>query len=146
MGGAIFTGTGTLILNYSKFKDNRAQSSFADNSYCGGAISNYEGTAYFKDCEFTANRADSGGAIFNTGNLTIKNSIFTENTANSGLEDTAFDGGAISNYGNSSIYDSSFTDNYADFGGAISNWANSTVNVSGSVFRRNGAYMNGDAF
>ena len=99
-----------------------------------------------KNCEFTANRADSGGAISNMGNLTIKNSIFTENTANSGLEDIAFDGGAISNYGNSSIYDSSFTDNYADLGGAISNWANSTVNVSGSIFRRNGAYMNGDAF
>ena len=72
-GGAIFTGAGTLILNSSKFTNNRAQSSYNDTTYCGGAISNYEGTAYIKNCEFTSNLADSGGAISNMGNLTIKN-------------------------------------------------------------------------
>ena len=135
-----------VILNSSKFTNNTAQSSYNDTTYCGGAISNYEGTTSMNNCEFTGNLADSGGAISNMGNLTIKNTIFTENTATSGLDDLAFDGGAISNYGNSSIYESTFTDNYADLGGAISNWANSTVNVSGSTFKRNGAYMNGDVF
>ncbi len=145
-GGAIFTGAGALIINSSKFTNNTAKSSYNDTTYCGGAISNYEGTTSMRNCEFTGNLADSGAAISNMGYLIVKNSIFVENTATSGLDDLAFDGGAISNYGNSSVYDSNFTDNYADLGGAISNWANSTVNVSGSVFRRNGANMNGDVF
>lgn len=145
-GGAIFTGAGTLILNLSKFINNMAQSSYKDTTYCGGAISNYEGTTAMNNCEFSSNAADSGGAISNMGNLTIKNTIFTENIASSDLDDLNFDGGAISNYGNSSIYESIFTDNYADLGGTISNWDNSTVNVSGSTFKRNGAYMNGDVF
>ena len=146
LGGAIFTGAGTLIINSSKFTNNIAQSAYNDKPYYGGAISTYDGTTAVRNCEFTGNLADSGAAISNMGNLIIKNTIFTENTATSGSDDLAYDGGVISNYGNSSIYDSTFTDNYADMGGAISNWGNSTVNVSGSIFKRNGAYMNGDAF
>ena len=145
-GGAICTFEGTLVINSSKFAHNIAQSAYNENPYLGGAIATYDGITALRNCEFTGNLADSGAAISNMGNLIIKNSIFTENTATSGLDDLAYDGGVISNYGNSSIYDSTFTDNYADMGGAISNWANSTVNVSGSIFRRNGAYMNGDAF
>lgn len=145
-GGAIYTGEGTLILNSCKFTGNTAQSSDINTTYYGGAISIDGDTVALRNCEFTSNVADSGGAISNSGYLIIKNSNFTENTATSGLDDLAFDGGAISNYGNSSIYDSTFTDNIADMGGAISNWGNSTVNVSGSIFKRNGANVNGDAF
>ena len=145
-GGAICTFEGTLVINSSKFAHNIAQSAYNENPYLGGAIATYDGITALRNCEFTGNLADSGAAISNMGNLIIKNSIFTENTATSGLDDLAYDGGVISNYGNSSIYDSTFTDNYADMGGAISNWGNSTVNVSGSIFKRNSAYMNGDAF
>jgi predicted outer membrane repeat protein len=58
--------------------------------------------------------ADEGGTIYNSGNLTVTDCNFVNNSATSG--------GAIRNYGNSIVTNSNFTHNAAsDRGGAISN-------------------------
>ena len=54
----------------------------------GGAVLIEEGaTATFQGCDFTENRAtgsNQGGAIFNRGSLTIRNSTLEGNTAQGG--------------------------------------------------------------
>jgi hypothetical protein len=78
---------------------------------------------------------ESGGAIYNYGNVSVTNSILTSNTA------TNY-GGAIYNYGNVSVTDTSFTGNTASLGGAINNRFGS-VSVSGSAISGNTAYYMG---
>ncbi len=77
-----------------------------------------------------------GGAIFNYGNLTINNSIFTNNTVNYG-------GGAIFNHGILTANNSTFIDNTADgyngaTGGAIYNEAG-ILNLNNCTFKYNNA-------
>ncbi len=78
-----------------------------------------------------------GGAIANTGELSITNSSFSHNSAE-------YVGGAIYNDGELSISDSTFSHNSADiFGGAIYNTGE--LSISDSAFSRNSADDEGGA-
>ncbi|MDL2246175.1 hypothetical protein LJB96_01005 [Methanobrevibacter sp. OttesenSCG-928-K11] len=115
---------------------------------------------------------ESGGAIYNEGNLTVENCVLANNSAtNFDWENMSFSfGGAICNIGGTTIIkDSYFSDNIAtgggaiaveggileiensDFidnsanyaGGAIANGETGTITVKNSRFRGNNAYLQG---
>ena len=94
----------------------------------GGAIHN-SGNLTVSNCIFTNNSIEGpnvgGGAIYNNGNLTVNNSIFTNDTSQ-------IYGGAICNDGGANLVvnNSIFLDNMAFIGGAIENFGNSTTNNS----------------
>ena len=100
----------------------------------GAAIRN-DGTLTVKNCIFTNNSAGDGGAICNDqigDNLTVTNSNFIDNYAHWG--------GAIANYGNLNLKSSTFTDNSAvSHGGAILNYNSCILNVSNTIFNGNSA-------
>lgn len=82
------------------------------NDTNGGAINN-KGTLTLKNTVFTNNTATKkGGAIYNTGTLTLDNTTFTENRATNG-GDYSTSGGAIYNDGILIIRNSLFTANTA---------------------------------
>jgi len=102
---AILTAVNSIFTNNSANTD-------------GGAIFN-TGGVNLNYCTFSDNTAKtSGGAIYNLGHtLTVKNSIFNTNKANSSS------GGAILSQGSSSFNNCSFTANFAySSGGAIYNY------------------------
>ncbi|MDR2117341.1 MAG: autotransporter domain-containing protein [Planctomycetaceae bacterium] len=83
---------------------------------------------------FTTN--NNGGAIYNSGDLTISDSTFSNNTAN-------IYGGAIENEtGTLKIFNSIFSSNTADLGGAIDN-DGGDLEISGSTFSNNTANWGG---
>jgi len=119
-----------------KLRDNDSNNStFSSNSAGngnGGAIDN-SGTLTIVDSTFASNNAGSGGAITNDtgGNLTIDSSTFVSNTTNG-------TGGAICNTGSTAgltITNSTFSSNSAAAGGAIYN--QNTLAVRNSTFNGN---------
>ena len=119
MGGAIYNAGNITISTSTKFQGNQA-------NYRGGAIYNVVGAKLeiFSNSTFddntTAHSQSDGGAIYNTGSLSISDNVeFNRNS-------TVFSGGAISNYGDAAklyvgnnVIFSSNTSNVK--GGAISN-------------------------
>ena len=107
---------------------------------CGGALFN-QGNLTVTNCIFTNNIANWGGAIGNNGgNLTFSNSTFQNNSV-------THDGGAIDNMGTAtlSVDTSSFLNNTAtNAGGAIMNWQ-STMTLTESNFSGNTAGWQGNA-
>ncbi len=104
------------------------------NSTNGGAISNDGSNLTVTNSIFTNNTAVSnGGAIYNSysSNLTITDTIFIYNNG--------YYGGAIYNsYGsNLRITNATFTNNTATYGGALSNDFNCVSNITNSVFMYN---------
>ncbi len=80
--------------------------------------------------------ASSGGAIENTGTLTLSNTTLSGNNANTS-------GGAIDNSGTLVVIDSTFTSNSAPSAGAISN--DGTLTIVNSIFSINSAANSGGA-
>lgn len=73
--------------------------------------------------------------IFNTGNLTVTNSTFSDNHSDTG--------GAIYNYGgNITVTDSTFSGNSAGSGGGILNFTG-IINITSSIFSDNSAASTG---
>ena len=117
------------------------------NEEDGGAISNLEGTLTFENCLFENNTVlgvnkGHGGAIANSGKVTIIHSTFKNNVANvtnsSGFRKNSADGGAISNLGNLWVYNSTFAQNKAlRNGGAIRTQDHSTTYIDGCNFTAN---------
>ena len=117
-GGAIFNeADGNYTINNCMFTQNTAVG--------GGAIDNYNGDDIFTitNSIFTQNTASHGGAICNFAQLTINNSLFTNNTQ-------GFEGGAIYNSGYLTVTGSIFTNNTAIEGGAIYNDGTANVNFN----------------
>lgn len=82
---------------------------------------------------------DNGGAITNSGSLTLINSIVTSNQATE-------NGGALWNNGSLSITDSTLSSNSSQFGGAIYNGVSGNLTVSNSTFNINSVALgNGGA-
>ena len=119
----------------SIFENNKA----TDKSGGGGAIMNnqFTNTLTINSSSFNSNSANDGGAIFNTGNLAVSNSTFTNNTAQR-------TGGAIANVSdteqkvnaNLTVQNSNFYNNQSDMaGGAI--YTDSTLTVKKSDFYNN---------
>ena len=105
----------------------------------GGAISN-TGTMTITDSTFSNNSAEyRGGAIANYGTMTITGSSFSDNsTGEKGY------GGAIFNYGTTTITDSTFTNNSGLAGGAIFN-TDGTTTIVDSTFTGNNSKLVGGA-
>ena len=111
------------------------------SSYAGGAICN-RGTLSVRDSVFSDNSARRfGGAIANleSGEATINSSRFYGNSSDWGA------GGAILNFegGAGSVGGSSFTKNSSYSGGAIANGG--VLSISGSSFDRNSSGRGGGA-
>ncbi len=152
VGGAIFNNNaGTVTITGSTFTD--------CSSWEGGAIANYynsPGTvtvtsSEFIRCTVSPDPFDSeakGGAIANSGTLTVISSTFTDCSAQNAVYMST--GGAIFNRaGTVTITSSTFnnchtgTNNYLLGGGAISNELGGALSVTSSVFNGCSAFAGG---
>lgn len=158
-GGAIYnsasdaTGTNKAILSIdgTEFINNAAsiQGGAIHSGSSGGAIaevsildSSFEGNGYLVLNETETIETRSGGAISNTGTLSIDGSRFLSNKA-------TWRGGALYNSGRTSINDTEFTSNSASDGGAIYNdkplsYGNTVpsdveLSITNSTFKNNSA-------
>lgn len=161
-GGAISNNGGNVNLNDVVFEDNVATLSEDADTYpsLGGAINNADvGSGVNHDqgivnvhgtAEFTNNKADHGGAIYNAtspvshdsadASVTFEKDVdFSHNQA-TGM------GGAVYNTGAVEAQEhSTFHDNHAEYGGAVMNY-NGTVDLQGgSDFSNNTSTSGGGA-
>ena len=148
-GGAIGndTGSGTINITDSVFNSNHTDGSAV--SY-GGAISNGNNatinidSSLFNNNYATSNSNDTyvyGGSIFNTGNMNINNSYFSNNHIIGGTNSLSY-GGAIHNNSNLTIKNSVFNNNYINSdidtsGGALYNYIDGNVTIENSTFENN---------
>ena len=106
-------------------------------SFDGGAISN-SGSLSITGCTFNGNSATDGAGIVNTGTLTVSNSTFSGNHANNS------GGGIFNNHGTVKVTNCTFSSNsninYG--GGALFNFDNSTLTVANCAFSGNSAGSN----
>lgn len=135
--------TGTMELEDCKFNG---------NSEDGNAIISNECNLIIKSCSFKNFNSTNQGLIFHTngGNITISNSLFSQNAAIIGgaifssaskiaIDHTTFSnntaqyGGAIICSSELKITNSQFNNNTAQFGGAILNTSKFTVNNSSFI-------------
>ncbi len=126
--GRIFTVTGTASVTIR----NMTLSHGSEED--GGAVYIYEGSALnLRDCAFKDNRGTrNGGAINNSGSLTVSGTTFTGNSAQYG-------GAVYLNVNTMEAADCIFNDNHAYRGGAIFNWYGGGLNISDSAFTNNSA-------
>ncbi len=131
-GGAIFS-EGTLNLTHTMILSNSARD--------GGGLYVLSGTANIYDSAFSQNSGDwnagHGGGIDNhMGNLTVRDSIFSDNLSGAGGGIYFFDGIEI-------IDRTTFSNNKASFaGGGLGN-ANGSGTVTASTFSNNSADFGG---
>ena len=115
MGGAIYN-LGTLIISGGTFNQNGGE------SVLGGAIAN-EGELTISQVTASGNTSLSGGFLYNniSTQITIQDSILTNNSAAGSSSDNSGNGGAISIIlGELQIENVEMTDNTArDYGGAL---------------------------
>ncbi|MBO4516142.1 hypothetical protein J5751_01595 [bacterium] len=127
-GGAVLNN-GNLIITKSIFNENTANQSRSKSF--GGAICNW-GDLTMKESKLTGNTAkDNGGAIYNKGKFNISESTLAGNIPSSVLAE----GGAIYNAGEFSIHNSALSENIAYNGGAIYNTGE--FSIHNSVFTGN---------
>ena len=136
VGGGIYVSGSLEIIN-SAIIGNSASSG-------GGVYSDFGGAMTIKNSTFLKNFANSnGGGIYNYGNLSMTNSVVSENLANTG-------GGIYDDYySRSDITNAEIAGNYASFGGGIYNadWSKlSLVNcsISGNSASSYGGIYNDD--
>lgn len=120
MGGAIYNNGGTdanfVAINYNTFKNNTADQGGA--IYTQGTTDSTSTVLTINGNRFENNFADSdGGAIYNNGTMSIKESAFLNNGVNG--DKATEKGGAIYNEGIINITDTSFSGNKAGKGGAL---------------------------
>lgn len=114
-GAGIYMGGGTILANRVTFTGNVAE---ATTSTMGGAVALASASGQFRQCIFTGNKANSGGAIYFFGGgensvLLVRDCTFSANTADQR-------GGAIHCHGYGMITGGSFTGNTStQYGGAI---------------------------
>ena len=137
-GGAIYNNMGyTLSITDCNFTNNKAL-------YGGVLYNSRESPLVITGCKFTGNTAKlDGGAIqnFDSGSLSVKNSVFTSNRA--------YGGAAIHNTSNLNVINCTFTSNHATYGAAIDNVDTSKVysfHIFNSRFYGNSATDGGCIF
>ncbi|MGO9463201.1 MAG: Ig-like domain repeat protein, partial [Isosphaeraceae bacterium] len=133
-GGSAGDGGGILTQDYVTLT--LSDSILSDNSasYGGALLNSYEATVI--NSVFQNNTAVSGGqggAIYNDGILCASGSTFTGNSANSGP------GGAIFNYGAGTLSNDVISNNTAALGGGVGNDYRSTLSISGCTISDNTA-------
>ncbi len=139
MGGAIYNDA-KLQLNSSTLYANSALEGGAVYNSGTGVLTINKGTFGKKDTKKAqnSNHADTGGGIYNEGELTTTSVNFTNNSANNG--------GAIYNDGKTNVIRTTFSTNKAEVsGGAIYNNNNTAdeTKVQGSSFSKNNALAGG---
>lgn len=116
------------ISNLTLTQGNAAGSDTATTGI-GGAIHN-SGTLTLVSCTVAGNTADRGGGIFNQGNLSLLNCTISGNTADGS-------GGGMHNEGTLTITSSTVVGNVAKSGGGVSaNWG--SITLTNSVIAGNG--------
>ncbi len=132
-GGAVYIQDGDASITNSQFNGNHAE-------WDGGAIYINRGNVYISNCQFNGNYADEeGGAIWNRGDLTVTDSLFTGNYVNGGKDPGM--GGAIFSGFSSDLYitGSTFTDNTANSNGAIHLDGGSYKIIGNNIINNNGS-------
>ena len=127
-GGAIYNNEGNLKIFNSIFKRNASKIPKGRSAYPhdGGAISN-SGKLTISKSEFYENRSmEDGGAVKNSDELIIENSLFSKNKADK-------NGGAIQNGGKLNIIETTLSNNFSDYSGAIDNYGGEAI-LSKSTF------------
>lgn len=155
-GGAIYnSGNGILTIDNAAFNGNKAVTQTAEPSGLGGAIFNEVNStnttvSTIKNSSFTNNTANNyGGAIANfNGNIAIESSTFNTNST------VSSDGGAIMNRSTMTVNGTTFTGNSAGaHGGAIINGLslsgtadqNANMTISNTTFDGNHSISTGGA-
>lgn len=161
-GGGIYNSTGALTLTNTLVTENTA--------YSGGGIINvnfdggedqFGGTVALNDSTVSSNTAEYGGAIWSSGDLSLVDSVVSNNSASrsaAGIynafgtltmtratvsgNDAGRNGGGVFNSGEATITDSTLSGNAADLGGGLYN-AVGTVEAQGSLFSANTAQSSG---
>ena len=133
-GSVIKNDNGKLTIENSKFKSNETYAS--EGIAFGGAISHNRGSLTINVSTFTANNSTVAGAIFSTGPLTVKDSLFEQNTATMAA-------GAMGFFGHgeeiTELTNVTFKENTAGAAGALALGAEVDVRVAGSNFEKNKA-------
>jgi hypothetical protein len=137
-GGGAITNSGSLTLDGSTFSNNVA------SNYGGGAVSNF-GILAVNNCSFSANSGPTGGAIYSVGsaaNVTVNDSVFTGNFGGLG-GGAIYNSGLLtvtaSTFANNSVYTGAST---SGAGGAIGNAAG-RASISACTFDTNSAGSGG---
>jgi len=125
-GGAMVIASGTVQVSNTAFVGNSSVS-----GYFGGAIYN-SGNLTLSGDTFQGNSASSGGALYNGGTLAVVGCTFSGNTASYG-------GAIFNNSGTAQIINSTFATNSASSGGALFNNSGATLAVSDSTVVTNAA-------
>ncbi len=133
-GGGVLNSGGVLTIDATDFIANQS----ADR---GGALSHYFSNGVITNSTFDANTAAGlgGGAILNSGDLTIDNSDFLNNSATTA--------GAVYSFQNKLVVTNSyFQNNSASVsGGAITNANTAVADIQNTTFKTNDAVASGGA-
>ena len=136
----IITGKNITLKNIT-FKNGYSHRNY-DNpmNNNGGAIKiNHDANIVIENCEFISNKSEeNGGAIQNSGEFNISETVFNENVSYA-------DGGALSNDGELNIVGSTFNSNNSERsnGGALSN--DGELNIVESTINQNFTGFGGGA-
>jgi len=144
-GGAIYSNGTTATIANSTFTNNRE----TGNSGGGGAVRNRDGTMVISNSTFTNNTSvDGGGAIQNTGTLTINDSKIINNITtgpNAQQSGEGSGGGISSTSGQLTINNSLISGNSAENdGGGI--YITATVHIANTTVSNNVANINKDLY
>lgn len=124
-GGALDNlASGSVVMEVVTLQGNQTNVS-------AGALYN-AGTVNGTQTAFVANQSDWGGAVNNTGTLSLQDSRLDDN-------DTGAEGGALYNTGTLSLGNTTLTGNRGSDGGALYNRGEATV--TGGSFTNNGANL-----
>ncbi len=154
--GSIYN-LGNIILKDCDFQYNKSDSVKFINGYyvfpfmvAPAVIKNVSGNFLIQNCTFFRNYSfGHGGAIYNSGNLTIDSSQFDGNASgimqvfqtggmfNVIWTSNLYTGGSISNYGTCSITTSRFINGFSTIGGAFYNNGGHQLNINNCQFSNN---------
>ncbi len=148
-GGAIGNESGNNIINITDSVFNNNYTDGSGVSYGGAIYNGNDATVNIKDSLFNNNYSITnasqvylyGGSLYNTGNMNIENSYFSNNHIVGDSTSFAY-GGAIHNNGDLNITNSTFKNNYISSdidasGGAIYNYINGNLTIENSIFEDN---------
>lgn len=132
-GGEVIMNNGTLTITDSSANQSGVIKGGYNNVDGGGAIYN-SGNLTINGGTFRENMSSLGGAIRNLGALTINGGIFTENTVYQYSKSVDPCGGAIYNEGTLNLNGGTITENSCStaYGGGIFTNTHGSLNISGS--------------
>jgi uncharacterized repeat protein (TIGR02543 family) len=140
-GAGIYNDNGTLTLTGITLQNNSAQNN--TDTARGGGIFNIGGSVTVTRSKFINNAADLyGGGIYNSGTLTVTDSILQGNSTVGATGKTGEGGGIFNDYGTLTITHDTIYNSAADMGGGLFIYANPTTpaSITNSTFDSNSAF------